>query len=60
MGVPTLLIEIRGAKVHPSGAIFVLMKAMRRNCATILWNTKSDVQKSGNIRKGEVMDTPGY
>ena len=59
-GVPTLLIEIRGAKVHRSGAIFLLMKAMPRNCTTILWDTKSDVQKYGNIRKGEVINTPGY
>ena len=53
-GVPILLIEIRGAKVQPSGAIFLLMKAMRHNCTIILRNTKSNVQKSGNIRKGEV------
>ena len=33
---------------------------MRRNCTTILPNTKSNVQKSGNIRKGEVTNTPGY
>ena len=58
--VPALLIEIRGAKVHPSGAIFLLMKTVRRNCATTLRNTKSNVQKSGNIRKGEETNTPGY
>ena len=33
---------------------------MRRNCTTILRNTKSDVHKSGNIRKAEVINTPGY
>ena len=57
-GVPILLIEIRGAKVHHSGAIFLLMKTMRRNCTTILWIAKSIVQKSGNMRKGEVTNTP--
>ena len=33
---------------------------MRHNCTTILRNTKSNVQKSGNLRKGEVINTPGY
>ena len=33
---------------------------MRRNCTTILRSSKSDVQKSGNIQKGEVINTPGY
>ena len=33
---------------------------MWRNCTTILRNTTSDVQKSGNKRKGEVTNTPGY
>ena len=33
---------------------------MRRNCTTILRNTKSDVQKFGNVRKDEVINTPGY
>ena len=42
------------------GAIFLLMKAMQRNCTTILRITKSNVQKSGNIRKSEVTNTPGY
>ena len=50
-GVPTLLVEIGEAEVHPSGAIFLLMKAMQRNCTAIPWNTKSNVQKFGNIRK---------
>ena len=48
-GVPTILIETGGAKVHPSGAIFLLTKAMQCNCTTILGNTKLNVQKSGNI-----------
>ena len=30
---------------------------MRRNCTTILRNIKSDVQKSGDIQKGEVINT---
>ena len=59
-GVSTLLTEIREAKVHPSVAIFLLLKAMGRNCTTILRYTKSDVQKPENIRKGEVTNTPGY
>ena len=42
------------------GAIFLLMKDMRRNCTTILRITKSNVQKSGNIQKSEVTNTPGY
>ena len=50
-GVPTLFIEIRGAKVHPSAAIFLLMKAMPRNCTIILRNTISNVQKSGNYKR---------
>ena len=59
-GVPTLLLEIGGQKSTPLGLYILLRKAMRRNCTTILRNTKSDVQKSGNIRKGEVINTPGY
>ena len=59
-GVPTLLLEIGGQKSTPLGLYILLKKAMRRNCTTILRNTKSDVQKSGNIRKGEVINTPGY
>ena len=50
-GVPTLLIEISGTKVHPSGAVFLLMKAMRRNCTTILRNTKSNVKKPETYKK---------
>ena len=39
-----------------------LTKAMQHNCTTILQNIKSNVQKYGNIRKGEVhvINTPGY
>ena len=33
---------------------------MRRNCTNILRNTKSNIQKPGNIRKGEVTNSPGY
>ena len=50
----------RGQKSTPRGLYIVLRKAIRGNCTTILRNTKSDVQKSGNIRKGEVINTPGY
>ena len=60
MGVPTLLLEVGGQKSTPLGLYILLRKAMRRNCTTILRNTKSDLQKSGNIRKGEVLNTPGY
>ena len=60
MGVPTLLLEIGGQKFTPLGLYVLLRKAMRRNCTTILRNTESDVQKSGNIQKGEVINTPGY
>ena len=37
-----------------------LMKAMRCKCTTILRNSKSNIQKSGNVRKDEVINTPGY
>ena len=47
-----------GVKVHSSVAIFLLMKAMRHNSTSIHRNTKSNVQKSGNIRKREVKNTP--
>ena len=59
-GVPTLLLEIGEQKSTPLGLCILLRKAIRRNCTTILRNTKSDVQKSGNLRKGEVINTPGY
>ena len=58
-GVPTLLLDIGGQKSTLLGLYILLRKAMWRNCTTILRNTKSDVQKSGNIRKGEVINTPG-
>ena len=58
-GSTTLLIEIGDAEVHPSGAIFSLMKAMRLNyyypsecqirCSEICKHTKS-----------EVINNPGY
>ena len=50
--VPTILLEIGGHKSTPLGLYILLRKAVRRNCTTILRNTKSDVQKSGNIQKG--------
>ena len=59
-GIPTLLLEIGGQMSTPLGLYILLRKATRRNCTTIFRNTKSDIQKSGNIRKGEVINTPGY
>ena len=58
-GVSTLLLEIGGQKSTPLGLYILLRKAMRCHCTTILRNTKSDVQKSESIRKGEVINTPG-
>ena len=49
-----------GQKSTPLGLYILLRKAMRRNCTTILRNTKSDVQKSENVRKGEVINILGY
>ena len=60
MGVPPLLLKIEGQKSTPLELYILLRKAMRRNCTTILRNTESDVQKSGNVRKGEVINTPGH
>ena len=53
-----LPLEIGGQKSTPLGLYVLLRKAMRRYCTTALRNTKSDVQKSGNIQKGEVINTP--
>ena len=54
-GGPQTSFRDRGGKSTPLGLYILLRKAMRRNCTTILRNTKSDVQKSGNIRKSEVI-----
>ena len=58
-GGPRTTFRDRGQKSTPLGLYILLRKAMRRNCTTILRNTKSNAQKSGNIRKGEVINTPG-
>ena len=59
-GGPHTTFRDRGQRSTSLGLYILLRKAMRRNCTTILRNTKSDVQISGNIRKGEVINTPGY